>query len=154
RKGRVCSPLARRGPIWHPTRSCPTTRGSGPRSSRRAAGRGAAASTTRTRSSPRCEPAGSPVAAPRLRERRRAGRSRAHGSAIATGSAASRDATWRIPAGDPRIDPLRYREDPHPMLEDRYDLPASTASTTALEAYVDGVDRLLSANAGAEDCFD
>src|SRR5262245_11373061 len=40
------------------------------------------------------------------------------------------------------------------MLADRYGLPVSTASTAALEAYVDGVDRLLSANAGAEDCFD
>src|SRR5262245_20360110 len=40
------------------------------------------------------------------------------------------------------------------MIEDRYGLSVSTASTAALEAYVDGVDRLLSANAGAEDSFD
>jgi hypothetical protein len=40
------------------------------------------------------------------------------------------------------------------MLRDRYDLPVSTASVTALEAYVEGVDRLLSANAGADESFD
>ena len=40
------------------------------------------------------------------------------------------------------------------MSEDRYGLPVSTASAAALEAYVDGVDRLLSANAGAEESFD
>src|SRR5262245_593709 len=40
------------------------------------------------------------------------------------------------------------------MREDRYGLPVSTASIRALEAYVEGVDRLLSANAGAEGSFD
>ncbi len=40
------------------------------------------------------------------------------------------------------------------MLQDRYGLPVSTTSTAALEAYVEGVDRLLSANAGAEESFD
>lgn len=35
------------------------------------------------------------------------------------------------------------------MLRDRYDLPLSTASTAARDAYVEGVDRLLSANFGA-----
>jgi tetratricopeptide (TPR) repeat protein len=33
-------------------------------------------------------------------------------------------------------------------------LPVTTPSSDALAAYVDGVDRLLSANAGAEACFD
>jgi len=40
------------------------------------------------------------------------------------------------------------------MLQDRYDLPASTRSTAALEAYVEGVDCLLSANSGADESFD
>jgi hypothetical protein len=39
------------------------------------------------------------------------------------------------------------------MLQDRYGLPVSTTSAAALEAYVDGVDRLLSASAGAEESF-
>jgi len=37
---------------------------------------------------------------------------------------------------------------------DRYGLPLSTTSSVALDAYVEGVDRLLSANAGAEQSFD
>jgi len=40
------------------------------------------------------------------------------------------------------------------MLKDRYDLNVSTTSTAALDAYVEGVDRVLSANAGAEESFD
>jgi len=40
------------------------------------------------------------------------------------------------------------------MLQDRYGLPVSTSSASALGAYVEGVDRLLSANAGAEESFD
>src|SRR5262245_27153165 len=40
------------------------------------------------------------------------------------------------------------------MREDRYGLPVSTTSTAALEAYVEGVDRFLSANAGAEQSFE
>ena len=40
------------------------------------------------------------------------------------------------------------------MLRDRYDLPVSTTSVAALEAYVDGVDRLLSANTGAGERFE
>src|SRR5262245_66641190 len=40
------------------------------------------------------------------------------------------------------------------MAQDRYGLPPSTDSPGAREAYVDGVDRLLSANAGAEAAFD
>jgi len=40
------------------------------------------------------------------------------------------------------------------MLHDRYGLPVSTSSARALGAYVEGVDRLLSANAGAEESFD
>jgi hypothetical protein len=40
------------------------------------------------------------------------------------------------------------------MLQDRYGLPVSTTSAVALEAYVEGVDRLLSANAGADESFD
>jgi hypothetical protein len=40
------------------------------------------------------------------------------------------------------------------MLEDRYGLPVSTTSVAALEAYAEGVDRLLSANAGAEESFE
>jgi hypothetical protein len=40
------------------------------------------------------------------------------------------------------------------MHRDRYGLPASTSSSLALDAYVEGVDRLLSANAGAEQSFD
>ena len=40
------------------------------------------------------------------------------------------------------------------MAQDRYGLRVSTASAAAREAYVDGVDRLLSANAGAEAAFD
>ena len=39
------------------------------------------------------------------------------------------------------------------MLEDRYGLALSTASTAARDAYVEGVDRLVSANAGAEESF-
>ncbi len=39
------------------------------------------------------------------------------------------------------------------MSKDRYGLTVSTRSAGALEAYVDGVDRLLSASAGADDCF-
>ena len=35
------------------------------------------------------------------------------------------------------------------MLRDRYDLPLTTASAAARDAYVEGVDRLLSANFGA-----
>jgi hypothetical protein len=40
------------------------------------------------------------------------------------------------------------------MPEDRYGLPVSTMSAAALDAYVEGVDRLLSGNAGAEASFD
>jgi hypothetical protein len=40
------------------------------------------------------------------------------------------------------------------MLRDRYDQVVSTASPAALEAYVEGVDRLLSAHAGADESFD
>ncbi len=40
------------------------------------------------------------------------------------------------------------------MLQDRYGLPVSTPSVAALEAYVEGVDRLLSANPGSEESFD
>ena len=40
------------------------------------------------------------------------------------------------------------------MAHDRYGLVVSTGSSAALDAYVDGVDRVLSANAGALDCFD
>jgi hypothetical protein len=40
------------------------------------------------------------------------------------------------------------------MRADRYGLPVSTTSAPALDAYVEGVDRLLSANAGAEASFD
>jgi hypothetical protein len=40
------------------------------------------------------------------------------------------------------------------MLRDRYGLPASTVSRVALEAYVDGVDRLLSASVGADERFE
>lgn len=36
-------------------------------------------------------------------------------------------------------------------LRDRYDLPLGTRSTAAAEAYVEGVDRLLSLNAGTEE---
>ena len=36
------------------------------------------------------------------------------------------------------------------MLRDRYDLPLSTASSAARDAYVEGIDRMLSANVGAE----
>src|SRR5436190_3789021 len=39
------------------------------------------------------------------------------------------------------------------MLDDRYGLAISTSSASALDAYVDGVDRLLSANAVPEDSF-
>ena len=38
------------------------------------------------------------------------------------------------------------------MLEERYGLAVSTCSTAALEAYVDGVDRLLSANMAEPPC--
>jgi hypothetical protein len=37
--------------------------------------------------------------------------------------------------------------------EDRYGLPLTTASTRAIEAYVDGVDRLLSVQPGADQSF-
>ena len=40
------------------------------------------------------------------------------------------------------------------MPKDRYGLTVSTSSSVALDAYVEGVDRVLSANAGAEECFD
>jgi hypothetical protein len=40
------------------------------------------------------------------------------------------------------------------MLQDRYGLLVSTASAAALDAYVEGVDRLLSANAGAGERFE
>ena len=39
------------------------------------------------------------------------------------------------------------------MMKDRYGLALSTASAAAREAYVDGVDRLLAAGAGAADAF-
>jgi tetratricopeptide (TPR) repeat protein len=39
------------------------------------------------------------------------------------------------------------------MFHDRYDLPISTASPLAAARYVEGVDRLLSLNAGAGGCF-
>jgi len=38
-------------------------------------------------------------------------------------------------------------------LADRYGLPVSTSSTTALARYQDGMDRLLAYGFGAEDCF-
>ena len=40
-----------------------------------------------------------------------------------------------------------------PVLQDRYGNPLTTSSTTARDAYVLGVDRLLSANAKIEDAF-
>ncbi len=40
------------------------------------------------------------------------------------------------------------------MLHDRYGLPVSTTSTAALEAYGEGVDRVLGANAGADESFE
>src|SRR5262249_30515774 len=40
------------------------------------------------------------------------------------------------------------------MLEDRYGLSLSTESNAARDAYVEGVDRFLGANAGAEESFD
>jgi hypothetical protein len=40
------------------------------------------------------------------------------------------------------------------MRHDRYGLPLSTASSTAVAAYVDGVDRFLAAREGAEGAFD
>ena len=39
------------------------------------------------------------------------------------------------------------------MLTDRYDNALSTTSGAARDAYVDGVDRLISADAGAEEAF-
>jgi tetratricopeptide (TPR) repeat protein len=39
------------------------------------------------------------------------------------------------------------------MLKDRYDNPLTTSSTAARDAYIRGVDALLSANIGAEDAF-
>jgi tetratricopeptide (TPR) repeat protein len=38
-------------------------------------------------------------------------------------------------------------------MEDRYGLPLTTASLRAVDAYVEGVDRLLSAQPGADRCF-
>ena len=40
------------------------------------------------------------------------------------------------------------------MLADRYDLPVSTASAAALDAYVEGCDLALTLYPGAVDCFD
>ena len=40
------------------------------------------------------------------------------------------------------------------MIQDRYGLPLSTASAAAGQAYVEGVDRFLAAQPGAEDCFE
>ncbi|MDF1792184.1 MAG: tetratricopeptide repeat protein [Thalassobaculaceae bacterium] len=40
------------------------------------------------------------------------------------------------------------------MLQDRYGNALSTASTTARDAYVDGLDRFLAAQAGAEEAFE
>ena len=40
------------------------------------------------------------------------------------------------------------------MLQDRCGLPVSTTSAAAVDAYVEGVDRVLSANAGAEQSFE
>ena len=40
------------------------------------------------------------------------------------------------------------------MLTDRYDNPISTTSQEAREAYIDGIDRFLSANEGVETAFD
>ena len=37
--------------------------------------------------------------------------------------------------------------------EDRYGLPLTTTSLRAVDAYVDGVDRLLSVQPGADRCF-
>lgn len=39
------------------------------------------------------------------------------------------------------------------MLKDRYDLPISTTSEVAREAYIDGIDRLLAADTGAEEAL-
>jgi tetratricopeptide (TPR) repeat protein len=39
------------------------------------------------------------------------------------------------------------------MLSDRYDNPLTTSSIAARDAYVDGVDRLISADIGAEEAF-
>jgi hypothetical protein len=39
-------------------------------------------------------------------------------------------------------------------VEDRYGLPLTTSSPRAVDAYVDGVDRLLSAQPGADGCFE
>src|SRR5215472_7807862 len=47
-----------------------------------------------------------------------------------------------------------HRPSPRSMREDRYGLPVSTTSAAALDAYVEGVDRFLSANAGAEQSFE
>jgi tetratricopeptide (TPR) repeat protein len=40
------------------------------------------------------------------------------------------------------------------VLHDRYGLPLSTASTVAADQYVDGIDRMLSFNAGADECLE
>jgi hypothetical protein len=40
-----------------------------------------------------------------------------------------------------------------PRLEDRYGLPLTTSSATAVMHYIEGVDRMLAVNAGAEACF-
>src|SRR5687768_7111877 len=42
---------------------------------------------------------------------------------------------------------------PRPM-RDRYGLPLTTSSAAAVDAYVDGVDRLLSVQPGAEAAFE
>jgi hypothetical protein len=39
------------------------------------------------------------------------------------------------------------------MLKDRYDLPISTTSEVARDAYIDGIDRLLAADTGAEEAL-
>lgn len=38
-------------------------------------------------------------------------------------------------------------------MEDRFGLPLGTTSATAAAAYGEGVDRMLSASAGADQCF-
>jgi stage V sporulation protein SpoVS len=40
------------------------------------------------------------------------------------------------------------------MPRDRYGLPLTTSSSAAVQAYVEGVDRFLAAQPGAEDCFE
>jgi len=43
---------------------------------------------------------------------------------------------------------------PNPTYRDRYDLPLSAHSATAVDRYIEGVDRHLSRNGGARACFE